>query len=333
MRSNRLQQLVGRVIVAFVAGSAVSAALAQQIIYEEDFSQDPSWITNNGNNYYWTGSEFFTRQVNGSEEYAYRRLATLDGDQFLRLEVDVKPGRYDWAADGYVGFFDPDMCSEAPACVFIHPARPDGGQLFHLDYRDRDGGYGHVAFAPFTLDTWYSTSFEYDPIGQTLVGSVIERDTGRLVGSCRFEGVGSFSGIDRVATLTVCHDYASGNGGETLFDNLRVWQGSGGIQLVADGTCPGGGPIRIEWSGATPNGQAALVFATSQGNYIVPARLPCQGTQLGLGASQIQVAWTGRSDNSGSKVLNSTAGAGACDKFLQLLDLTTCATSNVATIE
>lgn len=65
----------------------------------------------------------------------------------------------------------------------------------------------------------------------------------------------------------------------------------------------------------------------------MPPRNPCQGTQLGLCANQIQVAWTGRSDGNGSKVLNSTAGGGACGSFLQLLDLTTCATSNVAQIE
>ncbi len=105
------------------------------------------------------------------------------------------------------------------------------------------------------------------------------------------------------------------------------------IELLADGTCPRGGPIRIEWSGATPSGQVALIFATCEGNFIVPPRNPCQGTQLGLGACQIRVAWIGRSDGTGSRVLNSTAGNGACGKFLQLLDLSTCDTSNVAQIE
>lgn len=105
------------------------------------------------------------------------------------------------------------------------------------------------------------------------------------------------------------------------------------IELLADGTCPRGGSIRIEWSGATPSGQVALIFATCEGNFIVPPRNQCQGTQLGLGACQIRVAWIGRSDGTGSKVLNSTAGDGACGKFLQLLDLATCDTSNVAQIE
>lgn len=319
--------------VLLITFSMGGRALAQQIIYEESFSQDPAWITNNPNNYYWTGSDFYTRQVNGSEEYAYRRLATLDGDRFLRLEVDVNPIRYDWAADGYIGFFDPDMCTEAPACVFIHPARVDGGNWFHLTYRDRNGGSGHVAFARFTVGVWYRTSFEYDPVERSLLGSVIERDTGRSVGTCRFEGVGSFSGIDRVATLTVCHDYASGNEGETLFDNIRVWQSGDGIRLVADGTCPGGGPIQVSWSGATPNGQVALIFAVCEGDFVVPARNPCQGTQLGLCSTQIQLVGIYRSDANGSRQLNGFAGNGACGKFLQLLDLTTCDTSNVAPIE
>ncbi len=309
------------------------AMARQQIIYEQDFQQDPQWTTNNPDNYYWTGSDFYTRQINGSEEYAYRRLATLDGARFLRLEVDVKPVRYDWAADGYIGFFDEDMCSEAPVTFFLHPANPDQRDWFHLTYRDRNGGSGHLPFARFERGQWYRTTIEYDPAARTLVASVIHRASGQQMGNVRFDDVGSFAGIDRIAALTVCHDYARGNVGETYFDNIRVWQGTGGPTLTADGTCPGGGPIQVSWSGATPNGQVALIFATCEGNFLVPARNPCQGTQLGLGACQIHLAWTGRSDGTGAKILRSTAGDGACGSFLQLLDLTTCDTSNVAPIE
>lgn len=113
---------------------------------------------------------------------------------------------------------------------------------------------------------------------------------------------------------------------------IRITE-SGGIRLAADGTCPGGGPIEISWCGATPNGQVALIFARCEGDQIVPPRYPCQGTQLGLCANQIQVAWTGRSDGTGCRTLRSTAGSGACGSHLQLLDLTTCTTSNTAPIE
>jgi len=106
-----------------------------------------------------------------------------------------------------------------------------------------------------------------------------------------------------------------------------------GPRLSVDATCPGGGPIRIEWSGASPGGQVALIFARNTGSFIVPSNYPCAGTQLGLGANQIQLAWQGGAGANGSRTLNTTAGPGACGGYLQLLDLTTCATSNVARIE
>lgn len=103
--------------------------------------------------------------------------------------------------------------------------------------------------------------------------------------------------------------------------------------LLVDGTCPGGGPIRITWDGATPNGRCALIFAHCEGSFSVPLGNPCQGTLLGLGGCQIQLAWDGRSNDRGSRVLNSWAGDGACNAYLQLLDLTTCKTSNVVQID
>lgn len=143
----------------------------------------------------------------------------------------------------------------------------------------------------------------------------------------------SYSAVATDGRMVLIGAYENDNENGENAGAAYIYDLSEGITLVADGTCPGGGPIRIEWSGATLKGQVALIFATCEGEYLVPPRNPCQGTQLGLGPCQIRVGWIGRSDGTGSRVLNSNAGAGACDKFLQLLDLTSCATSNVATIE
>lgn len=103
--------------------------------------------------------------------------------------------------------------------------------------------------------------------------------------------------------------------------------------LTVDATCPQGGAIAVAWRGATPNGACALVFALDEGMYLVPARYPCQGTRLGLGANQIQLVGTFRSDQNGNRAITGYAGNGACGGFLQLLDLVTCATSNVEPVE
>jgi len=116
-------------------------------------------------------------------------------------------------------------------------------------------------------------------------------------------------------------------------DNVRFGSITPAPMLSVAATCPNGGPIRIEWTGATPDGQVALIFARNTGSFTIPGNRPCTGTQLGLGADQIQLAFQGRSGPDGSRTLNADAGPGACGGYLQLLDLTTCATSNVARVE
>jgi len=103
--------------------------------------------------------------------------------------------------------------------------------------------------------------------------------------------------------------------------------------LSASATCPSGGSITVDWSCATPDGQIALIFAANTGGFIVPGGYPCAGTQLGLGTSAIQIAYTGVSDATGSGVLNASAPSAACGGYLQLIDLDMCAVSNVVMIE
>ncbi len=116
-------------------------------------------------------------------------------------------------------------------------------------------------------------------------------------------------------------------------DNVRFGSITPAPALSVAATCPQGGPIRIEWSGATPNGQVALIFAREEGSFTIPPGNPCEGTPLGLSSNQIQLAWQGPAGPNGARTLNTTAGPIACAGHLQLLDLTTCATSNVAHIE
>ncbi len=106
-----------------------------------------------------------------------------------------------------------------------------------------------------------------------------------------------------------------------------------GPQLDVNASCPGGGPLQVSWDGATGGGEIALVFARNQGSFIIPNNVSCAGTQLGLGSSQIQVAYRGSAGVDGSRTFNANAGPAACGGYLQLLDLSTCGTSNVAAIQ
>ncbi len=104
-------------------------------------------------------------------------------------------------------------------------------------------------------------------------------------------------------------------------------------RLLVNSSCPQGGPIQIEWSGASPDGRVALIYARNSGRFLIPARQPCSGRRLGLGVDSIRVVYDGNAGTNGSRILRTIADPSACGGYLQLLDLTTCATSNVARIE
>lgn len=105
------------------------------------------------------------------------------------------------------------------------------------------------------------------------------------------------------------------------------------LLLLVDPTCPNGGAITIAWERATPEAEVALLFAQSTGAIIIPSHQPCAGTVLGLGASQLQVAWQGHSGAEGRRTIHGSAGPRACGGYFQLLDLASCATSAAVRIE
>ena len=141
------------------------------------------------------------------------------------------------------------------------------------------------------------------------------------------------AGINHIDRFTRAHFGATTPLTNAYIDNVSVEIMDTGPSLQADGTCPGGGPIRVRWTDATPNGTVALLFASNQGSVVIPPGNPCDGTQLGLGANQLQVAFQGDAGPNGERILNSNAPGAACGGFLQLLDVTTCGTSNVVQIQ
>lgn len=108
------------------------------------------------------------------------------------------------------------------------------------------------------------------------------------------------------------------------FDNVVISQG--GYRLSITGECPG--TVTLRWRGATPSRQQAIVFALSTGSFRIPNG-PCQGTVLGLGSQGLRLINTIGTGN-GEGTINGRIGTGACGGYLQLVELPSCTTSNVA---
>ncbi|MBL1217867.1 MAG: hypothetical protein D8M59_10275 [Planctomycetes bacterium] len=104
--------------------------------------------------------------------------------------------------------------------------------------------------------------------------------------------------------------------------------------LMTSSPCGFSTDIRIWWQCATPAGRVALLYAPARGALTIPDGNPCAGTVLALGAHQVRVIssliW---SDEAGDGVLTGSMPSSACGGYLQLVDFSTCVTSNIVRIE
>ena len=242
---------------------------------------------------------------------------------------------YHGGGDGYVVKLDPNGAVQFMAYLGgtdWDPAvrvaiGPDGNIFVSGDARSDD--------FPHRLNSrhgWYDAYLvQVSALGRTdwmlyMGGSVDETAWGGL-------------GVDRAGNVYLCGDTQSRNFANHRnefhgadYDGFLVKVRSRSA-LAVSSACPAAGPIEIEWNRATPEGLAALLYARSTGTFTIPNNRPCAGNNLGLGANQLQIVFTGNSDANGARILNANAGPDACGAYLQLLDLSTCSTSNVARIE
>jgi len=103
-----------------------------------------------------------------------------------------------------------------------------------------------------------------------------------------------------------------------------------GLELDYSGGCPGA--VSAAVTGATPNGDVGLLFAFGPGNFTIPSGFQCAGTQLGLSNAGLRVASQGQADANGEITFTGNAPQAACGGAIQVIDLTSCDTSNVETL-
>jgi hypothetical protein len=195
-------------------------------VYQTDFSANPGWITNNSAHYYWDSASgaYYEQERNGSGEYAYRSLSGLQSGQKLRLEFDINPVSNGWATNVGLGFYDSDMSLTNPCQLTLSFARIDAGLYPYLEWADA-GGYGQAGFPNvFTANQWYHGLLEWNPSSGILYGRITRLSDGSLLGEKTATGLGSITGIDRLAISTVDHTYASGNEAYGYIDNVQVTQ-------------------------------------------------------------------------------------------------------------
>ncbi len=98
------------------------------------------------------------------------------------------------------------------------------------------------------------------------------------------------------------------------------------LTLAISGTCPGS--MTVDVTNATPNSTIAVLYAVNTGSLLIPGGNPCAGTELGLDTTT-KLYSTETTDGTGSFTVGVTIPGPGCGLFVQILDVTSCETSNV----
>jgi hypothetical protein len=103
-------------------------------------------------------------------------------------------------------------------------------------------------------------------------------------------------------------------------------------EITLTTVCPRSGDATLSWRHCSPNGTVTLLAANGPGNVRIPGGYPCAGTYLGLGSDWLRVLDSAQSDANGEGAIVSRMPVAFCGKYIQLIDRTACAMSNVVEV-
>ena len=246
-----------------------------------------------------------------------------DMDVFIARSTDQgltwsAPARIDGGVAGNIEFFPTAAIDDLSGCIAVtwydtRAGATNAAGNFLLDLFMRGSDDGGLSFGPHVL----INDVAFDP------------DLGageRFPGPPPTLRIGEYNGV--VVDDEIAHAVWTGNtasGQQILFDSATP---CAGVTLAFSGSCPG--PMTLTVSGASSNGDVAIGWSSNPGSSTVPGGA-CAGTAIDLQAPRLLTILT--ADAQGQASLNKDVGGGACGVRLQALDLSSCATSNVGTVE
>ncbi len=220
-----------------------------------------------------------------------------------------------------------------------------------LGYGDGDFGFPNIYPGPSGRESGYSISRNCDAAdadGDGFMDLLLTSNAPGDVSVFRGNGDGTLLPMDRYGAGYSAHSSLFGDfTGDGVLDVAAITSlppggfsdvvvimkgmgtGGGGLSLTITGACPGN--VTLTADNATPGANVAFIYAFGPGSVSIPSG-PCAGTVLGLNRTATLLRAV-RADGSGTARTSGTAPPAACGRvFVQALDISNCATSNVEEI-
>ena len=199
--------------------------LEAAILYEEDFSSDPGWTTDDPAKLRWdAGSNtFHGTQVNGEGTSAYKNIVGFDPNQSWRLEFDHRTNSASWSAGLLFGLFDSSLWMGPGAT--LHQSVVGGGNVTGLT-----GNFDQTSiYSPaWATGVWYHNTMEYDAGADQLTLNTTDRSSGSSLWSLSLN-VPSFGSDMTYLGVSLKHAGAGTSASATVdynLDNIRLSAGN-----------------------------------------------------------------------------------------------------------
>ncbi|MDD1676452.1 MAG: hypothetical protein LUQ40_01805, partial [Methanomicrobiales archaeon] len=199
------------ILALFALVSGAYALTKPTPVYATDFSQNPSWTTNNPARNLWDRPteryHYFLQDSTGA--YVFKNIP-YNGESFI-LMFDCTPVRDDPLSNFRFGLGDNDMFPDDGVTIHFEMTNDNDGPIFWLHALDRNlhrlevnslrSSYGGVT-VHYTTNTTYHVKIDYNQPLKT-VSIEVSRADGVPVWNAAVTGTGSFSSIDRIYMTTL----------------------------------------------------------------------------------------------------------------------------------
>jgi hypothetical protein len=212
--------------------TSVGADTAGTLVYEERFSADPGFQTNNPMTNHWDQKNgtfhFLLRDASGA--YVYKTVPLRAGS--FRLEFDFRLARSDPESNFRFGLGDTDMYPDEGTTIYLELENGEFGPIFWLRALDQNAhrlelssqmdSYGGARSVHFSENVTYHALIDYNRDFRTISLQVINADDRSYVWGATLVKVGIYTNMDRIYFTTLNDVESAQSIAEGWIDNIQL---------------------------------------------------------------------------------------------------------------